>query len=122
MNIFIEVNLNTDGDFYLNEDYKFKEDINYDYESYYIYKNFKETEPPHPSWDSESWLRYEAKNFLIEILINLRFNNNHYYLMSTLCDFFDKAIKKINTIGIREYYIDHLWGNYEGTSITLNCY
>lgn len=66
-------------------------------------------------------MRYQAKLFLEETLISLRFTTNHYHLMGDLCEFFDKAIRKINSLGIGEYYEDYIWGNYEGTTITLSC-
>lgn len=120
MKIYIQVNLNTDGDFYLKENYTHEFYTNRNYEDYFIYKVFDSNKEVVPeTWDAKSWLKFEAKSFLAEILINLRFNTNKYYLMSTLCDFFDDAIHSINSIESNNYYNNNLWGNYEGSSITI---
>lgn len=121
MKLYVFIRLCTDGDFYLDKNFKYEEDTTRDWEDYCIRKCFKDIEPLHNSWKPENWMRYQAKLFLEETLISLRFTTNHYYLMGDLCEFFDKAIRKVNSLGIGEYYEDYIWGNYEGTTIALSC-
>lgn len=121
MKFFVDIKLCTDGDFYLDKNFKYEDDTMREWADYFICKVFKEETPPHKSWKSESWLRYQVKYFLEETLISLRFNISHYYLMGELFEFFDKAIKAVDSLRISEYYEDFIWGNYEGTNITLIC-
>lgn len=119
MKIIITVKLYTDGDFYLDKNFEYEDNTIRDCGEYYIQKCFEETEPPHKSWKPESWMRYQAKDFLEETLTSLRFSSTHYYLMGDLCDFFDKAIRSINQLKIGECYEDSFSGNYEGTEIAI---
>lgn len=121
MKIYVRIKLQTDGDFYLEENCEHEENVIRDWEKYYIYKCFKEVEPPHSSWKPEDWMRFQVKSFLEEILVSLRFNPAHYYLMSDLCTFFGGAINAVNSLEVNSRYEDYLSGNYYGTEIILLC-
>lgn len=121
MKFFVDIKLCTDGDFYLDENFKYEENTIRGIEDYFICNTFKEVEPPHKSWKPEDWVRYQVKLFLEETLISLRFNTNHYYLMGDLYKLFDKAIHEVNSLDIGECYTGYILGNYEGTNITLIC-
>lgn len=130
MKIIIKAEFNTDGDYRI-EGYDFNsskrvEDIDINL-SDRKFKIFTEEYCLHPfddeysfgkSFECEdtSYCQIYARNYLEELLCNIRFLSTHYYIMPYFYEMFDKAIK---CIGHENHFYDCISGNYDGTELEI---
>lgn len=112
--IFINFDICTDGDFYLEklpdgmESY-----VKCDDEDYTINAIFEKKE------DEKDWqLKGRAKLLLTSIFVNFRFGTNHYYISDYMFKLIDGAVDFINK-NKEGIYSEGISGNYEGTDLYI---
>ena len=66
--------------------------------------------------EDTSYCQIYARNYLEELLCNIRFLSTHYYIMPYFYEMFDKAIK---SIGHENHFYDCISGNYDGTELEI---
>lgn len=114
MNIYVSVDLWTDGDFDLKPELpKYENDVTRKFEDYHISHVFN---------GEEAEIKKEIKYFLKTILFHIKFTYGHYYLMNTIYHFFDEGICKVDSMGTRDYFSNGLYGNYDGSRIVIEVF
>ena len=130
MKIIIKADFQTDGD-YCIEDYNYVSkivrediDINLPDRKFKVFQNGYNTYPFEDEYHFEMWFECEdedyckiyARNYIEELLCNIRFLSTHYYIMPYFYEMFDKGIK---SIGKENHYFGSISGNYDGTYLEI---
>lgn len=130
MKITIKADFQTDGD-YCIEDYNYVSkivrediDINLPDRKFKVFQNGYNTYPFEDEYhfemcfecEDEDYCKIYARNYLEELLCNIRFLSTHYYIMPYFYDMFDKGIR---SIGKENHYFGSVSGNYDGTYLEI---
>lgn len=111
MKIFVDICLNTDGDFSLDhEKIKKKFPELAVLKSGYIQDYMIFGKLPMDNYCNR------ARDLLKTVLCSIRFGTRHYYLMRDVYHIFDSAITALST---PDYFYESIGGNYHGTHIEL---
>lgn len=119
MKVKVKINLETDGDFRLNnhEEYKMRNGC-YDYEGEFL---FDENTPLYP-YEDYSYAKFDAPwraiRLLEHMLCDMHVLHTHHYVLDHLYHMFDNAIEAIHKR--EKYHYGDISGNYEGTSIEIS--
>ena len=130
MKIKIKVNFSTDDDYriegydFSNSIYKKEEDINLVDRKFKVFFIGYNKHPFNDDYtflvcidcEDASYCQMYARNYLEELLCNIRFLSTHYYIMPHFYEMFDKAIK---SIGHENHFYDSINGNYDGTDLEI---
>lgn len=130
MKIIIKAEFSTDGDYHIEGydflDKKFVKDIDINLPD----RNFKINTKgynKHPFGDEysfgivfkcedASYCKLYARNYLEELLCNIRYLSTHYYIIPHFYEMFNKGIESINH---ENYYYGSISGNYDGTYLEI---
>lgn len=66
--------------------------------------------------EDASYCQIYARNYLEELLCNIRYLSTHYYIMPHFYKMFDDGIK---SIGHENHFYDCISGNYDGTDLEI---
>ena len=112
MKIIVNWSLYTDGDFYLENRERYggvpDEEYSDTYKGIRIFEN-----------KNKLSCMIEARDYLEEMLCDMRVLSGHYYILKYLCDMFDPLIRFVCACepGV---LCKELHGNYEGTRISID--
>lgn len=110
MYIHVEWYLGTDGDYRLENYQRFGGEAYSEY-TFHGQRGFYDK--------NEFNCACEASEYLEEMLVSMRVDSNHYFLLEWLYDIFDEAINFVNKRKSGEYHVS-LPGNYDSTELMVD--
>lgn len=122
MKIVVNVDFETDGDYSILKAKELEMTVGFeDYSAVKIFCLENNPTPKKTGWEEDSWIKYQAKNFLEEILCNIHVSGSHYYLIKDFYEMFDDGIKFISNYseGDGHIFSRYMSGNYEGTELKI---
>lgn len=119
MKICMEINLYTDGDYYLNNYMRYASTHKEDDGDYHIEKVFELNKNDS---DFDLKLNVNVVSYLEKILCDMNYSYTHYYIIEDIYNLFNNAIEfvmKLHDDSYEKYFYDNIGGNYDGTEITI---